>query len=151
MSLKPPLPEEDQESHESRWPMWDRAAENIRMRPLTGWGPGQTRTYPFGDRMVESDGVDSLYLTLALKWGLGALLFLAVWIGVLVLDWRQQAFPKNEPASFEALCAEALVPAGGAFLFFGVLSYPLTNISASMFLAAFLGLSVQSRFRHDLS
>jgi O-antigen ligase len=145
----PPTPKNPYENHDSRWPMWDAAMMSIHQHPWVGLGPGQTRDYPFGERTVESDGVDNLYLTLALKWGLGFLLFLAAWLAFAAREWRRLVVPSEEASSFEQLCAGALGPALGSFSALCILSYPLTNISATMFLAAFLGLSVQSRFNRN--
>jgi len=129
-------------SGDSRWPMWRCAAQEIGRHPIAGVGPGAMRSYPFGERTIQSDGVDSLYLTLALKWGLGALAFLLAWIAVTLAGWRK-AVPRGD--DFSASCSEALLPLGAAFLALGFLSYPLTNISTCMFLGIFLGLAASSK------
>lgn len=130
--------------YDTRFPIWRKAAGAILEKPLMGMGPGSVLEFPYGAKESRNHFVDNLYLTLALKWGIGGALFLFAWLWVLGGRWKR-AWPSfRDHPGLEGAVLQGAGPTLLSFLFLGIFLYPLMNISFGMFLGAYLGLTLNT-------
>jgi len=130
--------------YDSRFPIWKAALEKVRERPLLGLGPGSTLVFPYGHRQGESVFVDSLYVMLLLKWGAAGFLFFLLWTFQWVRDWWRAWPALRKDPGFEAGVLRGFPPTLAAFLFLGTFVYPLMNVSFSLLLGLYLGLTLNT-------
>ena len=137
-------PEGNHIVYDSRFPIWLKALSEIKKHPFAGLGPGSVLEFPYGRGTSQNTFVDSVYVTFPLKWGLGALVLFLAWLAQLALKWRK-AWPwVMADRSFQGEVLRGFPSAALGFLFLGIFYFPMMNVSFSMFLAAFLGLSLNS-------
>jgi hypothetical protein len=130
--------------HDSRVPIFKRSLSVILEHPLVGLGPGGEFAFPYGKDGARGTCVDSIYLTLALKWGAGALAIFLAWMAWLFRRWWEARPLLLQAPAPGGVIWNGFIPVTSGFLFFCLFMLPIINISFSMFLACYLGLSLNS-------
>jgi hypothetical protein len=130
--------------YDTRIPIFKKALAVAWEHPLAGLGPGRAITFPYGDHFSNNTFVDSLYLTLAFKWGWGALLFFLAWLFHLARAWKRNWGWILQDPGLSGAVLRGFVPTAAGFLFFCFFLFPFMNLSFSMFLACYLGMTFNS-------
>ncbi|MEX2179200.1 MAG: O-antigen ligase family protein [Gemmatimonadaceae bacterium] len=134
-------------SHGIRWAMLKQGWRYFSENPLLGIGIGAQAPFQHGARTVLTDGVDSLFPTVFLKLGVaGGAIFTGLFGYAVVRALRSSGWRASDAAAaetdqdFAVPPAVAFLPFITGFLVLSLFTYPVGNVSASLFVATALGL-----------